>query len=122
VSKVLKSTWPECRVAILEPASAPVITEGRAGTHGVEGIGNGFVPPLLDERLYDEACAVPEDEARVMCRQLAKEEGILVGTSTGLNVVAAIALAEKLGPGKTVITVACDMGLRYVRGGLFTSE
>ncbi|KAH7110746.1 tryptophan synthase beta subunit-like PLP-dependent enzyme [Dactylonectria macrodidyma] len=112
VSKVLKSTWPECLVAILEPASAPVITEGRTGTHGVEGIGIGFVPPLLDKQLYDEARAVPEDEARAMCRRLAKEEGILVGTSTGLNVVAAIALAKNLGPGKTVVTVACDTGLK----------
>ncbi|KAF7554944.1 hypothetical protein G7Z17_g2565 [Cylindrodendrum hubeiense] len=122
VSKVLKSTWPECRVIILEPGSAPIITEGRAGTHGVEGIGIGFVPPLLDKKSYDEAWAVSEVEARIMCRRLAKEEGILVGTSTGLNVVAAIALAGRLGPEKTVVTVACDTGLKYMRGGLFTSE
>ncbi|KAH6896497.1 tryptophan synthase beta subunit-like PLP-dependent enzyme [Thelonectria olida] len=119
VSKVLKSTWPQTRVLVLEPESAPVITQGRGGTHGVEGIGIGFLPPLLDETLYDAAWAIPEDEARTMCKRLAKEEGVLVGTSTGLNVVAAIALAKELGPGKTVVTVACDTGLKYMRGTLF---
>ncbi|PYH91923.1 pyridoxal phosphate-dependent enzyme, beta subunit, partial [Aspergillus ellipticus CBS 707.79] len=100
--------------------SAPLITEGRGGSHGVEGIGIGFVPPLLDNRLYDEAWAIPEAEAREMCRRLAREEGILAGTSTGLNVVAALRLAKDLGPTKTVVTVACDTGLKYMNGGLFS--
>ncbi|PYI07094.1 pyridoxal phosphate-dependent enzyme, beta subunit [Aspergillus sclerotiicarbonarius CBS 121057] len=120
VSKVLKDKWPGTHVAVLEPATSPVITEGRPGRHGVEGIGIGFVPPHLDRGLYDEACAVEEDEARDMCRRLAREEGLLVGTSTGLNVVAAIALAKRLGPGKTVVTVAVDTGLKYMNGNLFT--
>ncbi|KAM0816721.1 putative Tryptophan synthase beta chain-like PALP domain-containing protein [Seiridium cardinale] len=121
-SRVLKAKWPQCRVTLLEPASAPFITEGRTGTHGIEGIGNAFKLPLLDDESYDEARAFPEEEAREMCRRLAKEEGILVGTSTGLNVVAAIALARELGPGKTVVTVACDTGLKYMSGPLFTQE
>lgn len=119
VSKVLKSQWPKTRVVILEPASAPTITEGRNGAHHVEGIGIGRVPPLLNSELYDEAGTVREEDARLMCRRLAKEEGLLVGTSTGLNVTAAIRLAKELGPGKTVVTVACDTGLKYMSGDLF---
>ncbi|KAL6408245.1 cysteine synthase [Ilyonectria robusta] len=122
VSRVLKTKWPQTKVVILEPASAPVITEGRGGTHGVEGIGIGFVPPLLDKELYDEARAIPEDEARDMCRRLAAEEGLLVGTSAGMNVVAALALAKQCGPGKTVVTVACDTGLKYMNGNLFSGS
>ncbi|KAI1615159.1 cysteine synthase [Exophiala viscosa] len=118
VSRILKSKWPETRVVVLEPASSPVITKGRAGTHSVEGIGIGFVPPLLKRDLYDEARCIPEEEAQAMCRRLAREEGLLVGISTGLNVTAAIALAKELGPGKTVVTVACDTGLKYMKGDL----
>ncbi|RAK73141.1 PLP-dependent cysteine synthase family protein [Aspergillus fijiensis CBS 313.89] len=120
VSRVLKAQWPSTRVVVLEPASSPTITAGRPGKHGVEGIGIGFVPPHLERELYDEAWAVEEEEARAMCRRLAREEGLLVGTSTGLNVVAAIALAKRLGPGKTVVTVAVDTGLKYMNGNLFT--
>ncbi|KAH7009961.1 tryptophan synthase beta subunit-like PLP-dependent enzyme [Ilyonectria destructans] len=119
VADVLKSCWPGCRVAILEPASSPCISEGRAGTHHIEGIGIGIVPPLLNTDLYDDAWAIEEEEARAMCRRLAREEGLLVGTSTGLNVVGALRLAKELGSGKTVITVACDTGLKYMNGDLF---
>ncbi|PYI17879.1 putative cysteine synthase [Aspergillus violaceofuscus CBS 115571] len=120
VSRVLKAKWPATHVAVLEPASSPTITAGRPGKHSVEGIGIGFVPPHLERELFDEACAVDEEEARAMCRRLAREEGLLVGTSTGLNVVAAIALAKRLEPGKTVVTVAVDTGLKYMSGNLFT--
>lgn len=122
VLRVLKTKWPQTKVLVLEPASAPVITEGRGGTHGVEGIGIGVVPPLLDKELYDEARAIPEDEARAMCRRLAVEEGLLVGTSTGMNVVAALALAKQCGPRKTVVTVTCDTGLKYMNGSLFSGS
>lgn len=131
VSRVLKGkgekrgSWgsrPGTSVVVLEPASAPAITEGRGGPHGVEGIGIGFFPPLLDRDLYDEAWAIAEDEAREMCRRLAREEGILVGTSTGMNVVGALRLARELGPDKTVVTVACDTGLKYMNGDLFSDE
>ncbi|KAL0936871.1 uncharacterized protein CTRU02_209087 [Colletotrichum truncatum] len=121
VAGVLKAARPDTRVAVLEPATTPVITEGRAGAHGVEGIGIGFLPPLLDRELYDEARAISEDEARAMCRRLAKEEGIFSGVSTGLNVVAAMQLAKELGPGKRVVTIACDTGLKYLNGDLFAA-
>ena len=122
VSRVLKKELPDCRVTVLEPASAPAITKGYGGQHSVEGIGIGFLPPVLDKQLYDDALAIDESEGRAMARRLAKEEGILAGTSTGLNVVAALKIARELGPGKVVATVACDTGLKYVRGNLFLED
>lgn len=79
-----------------------------------------FPRPLLNIDWYDEARAIDEEEGRVMCRRLAKEEGLLVGTSSGLNVVTALQLAMELGPGKAVVTLGCDTGLKYVRGNLYT--
>ncbi|WP_281407921.1 cysteine synthase family protein [Rhizobium sp. MHM7A] len=119
VARILKSRSATVRIVVLEPASSPVISKGWAGTHHVEGIGVGFVPPLLNQDLYDEARSIPEEEARAMCHQLAREEGLLVGTSAGLNVTAAIRLAKELGQGKTVVTVASDTGLKYMNGKLF---
>ncbi len=120
VSRILKATNSTTRVVVLEPESSPLLTEGRAGEHHVEGIGIGFLPPLLDRALYDEARAISESAGREMCRRLAKEEGLFVGTSTGLNVVAAIDLARELGQKATVVTVASDTGLRYLNGALFS--
>ncbi|KAJ5592285.1 pyridoxal phosphate-dependent enzyme beta subunit [Penicillium hordei] len=122
VSRVLKSRWPETRFIVLEPQSSPILTEGRAGRHSVEGVGVGFIPPHLDPSLYDEARGISEEEGRTMCRRLAEEEGLLVGTSTGLNVVGAIALAKELGPDKTVVTIAVDTGLKYMNGNLFADN
>lgn len=122
VARVLKAQMPGIRIVVLEPDGSPVITTGVPGTHHVEGAGVGFVPPLLDQTLYDEARAISEDESRVMARRLAREEGILAGTSTGLNVTAAIALAKELGPGKRVVTVASDTGLKYMNGTLLADD
>ena len=121
VSRALKAAAQGTRIVVLEPATSPLISRGQAGEHHVEGIGIGFVPPLLDRELYDEARAISEDEARRMCRRLASEEGLLAGTSTGLNVTAAIQLARELGPGATVVTVASDTGLKYMNGNLFSA-
>lgn len=121
VARMLKSADPSTRVVALEPATSPVISAGRRGAHNVEGLGVGFVPPLLDAALYDGAQAIPERAAREMCGRLAREEGLLVGTSSGLNVVGALDLARRLGPGKTVVTVACDTGLKYLSGDLFSN-
>jgi cysteine synthase len=85
----------------------------------VEGIGLGFELPLLDKNNYHEARGIDEGEAREMVRRLAKEEGIFAGTSSGMNVVGAIQLAEELGEGKSVVTVAVDTGLKYLDGDLF---
>jgi cysteine synthase len=120
VSGVLHRLNPTPRVVVLEPTTSPVISKGIKGTHDVEGISVGLVPPLLDKSLYDEARTVDETEARKMARRLAKEEGIFAGTSTGMNVVAAIELARELGPGKVVATAAVDSGLKYLAGHLFS--
>ena len=121
VSAALAEGGSQARIVIFEPASTPFITEGRAGTHHVEGIGIGFLPPLLDPERYDEARAIDEGNGRVMARRLATEEGLLAGTSTGLNVAGAIDIARELGPGRTVVTVAVDTGLKYLAGDLFTT-
>ncbi|WP_027894134.1 PLP-dependent cysteine synthase family protein [Calidithermus chliarophilus] len=119
VSRALKEAGKRARVVILEPASSAVISTGKAGAHHVEGVGVGFVPPLLDRALYDEAWGIAEQEARAMARRLAREEGIFTGTSGGLNVVGALRLAAALGEGHTVATVVCDSGLKYLAGDLY---
>ena len=122
VSKALRDGGSAARIVALEPAQSPAITGGHGGAHRVEGIGVGYVPPHLEGYVYDEARAIDEQEARNMCRRLAREEGILTGTSSGLNVVGALQLARELGPGHTVATVAVDTGLKYLAGDLFASS
>jgi len=119
VSQELRHAYSEVRIVALEPATTAILSGGNAGSHDVEGIGIGFVPPLLDGELYDEARAIDEKEARRTVRLLAKEEGIFAGTSSGLNVVGALQLAEELGEGKTVVTVAVDTGLKYLASDLY---
>jgi cysteine synthase A len=120
VSKALKAAGCGARIIALEPASAPLLTQGHGGPHRVEGIAPGFVPPHLTPGVYDEARAVDEAAARLMAKRLAKEEGVFAGTSSALNVVAALKLAKELGPGKVVATVAIDSGLKYLAGDLFS--
>jgi len=120
VSQALKAGGCAARIVALEPVSAPLLTAGHGGPHRVEGIAPGFVPPHLKAGVYDEARAVDEAEARAMARRLAKEEGVFAGTSSALNVVAALKLARELGPGKVVATVAVDTGLKYLAGDLFS--
>jgi cysteine synthase len=122
VSKALKAGGCAARIVALEPLSAPMLTQGHGGPHRVEGIAPGFVPPHLTAGVYDEARAVDEAEARAMARRLAKEEGIFAGTSTALNVVAAVKLAQEMGAGKVVATVAVDSGLKYLAGDLYTGS
>lgn len=119
VSQELKQASSGTRIVVLEPAAAPLISQGVKGSHKVEGIGVGFVPPFLKEALYDEVRTVEETEARRMAKRLASEEGVFAGTSSGLNVAAAIELGVELGPGHTVVTVACDSGMKYMSSGLF---
>ncbi len=119
VAEALRDEGSPARIVVLEPASTPVISGGEPGTHHVEGIGIGFVPPLLDHDRYDEARAIDEVEGRETARRLAAEEGLLAGTSTGLNVAGAIGLAIELGTGHAVVTVAVDTGLKYLAGDLY---
>jgi cysteine synthase A len=120
VSAALADGGSNAKIVIFEPASTPFITTGRAGAHHVEGIGIGFMPPLLDQDRYDEARTVDEAEGRSMARRLAAEEGLLAGTSTGLNVTGAIEIARELGTEHTVVTVAVDTGLKYLAGDLYS--
>jgi cysteine synthase len=121
VSRALHDAGAPTRVCLLEPASTPVISGGQPGEHHVEGIGIGFVPPLLDPELYDEVRTVTEADARAMSHRLAAEEGLLAGTSSGLNIAGAVRLAAELGAGRTVVTVACDTGLKYLSGDLYAN-
>lgn len=119
VSQALREAGSQARIVVLEPASSATISRGDAGAHHVEGIGIGFLPPLLDAAAYDEARGIDEEEGREIARRLAREEGILAGTSTGLNVVGAFQVAKELGPDHTVVTVAVDTGLKYLGGDLY---
>jgi cysteine synthase len=121
VTRAFREAGSKPRIVALEPASSPALTQGRGGAHHVEGIGTGSVVPHMISRPYDEARAIEESDARAMAKRLAREEGLLVGTSSGLNITAAIQLAQELGPGKTVATVVVDTGLKYLAGDLFTT-
>jgi cysteine synthase A len=121
VSRALKARGSHARIVALEPATSPVLTTGQGGPHRVEGIAPGFRPPHLKDGEFDEARAIDEQEARAMARRLAREEGIFAGTSSAMNVVAALQLAKELGPGKTVATVAVDTGLKYLAGDLYAT-
>jgi cysteine synthase A len=107
------------RIVALEPASSPAMTAGRGGAHSVEGIATGRIPPHMAGKPYDEARAIREEDARALAVRLAREEGLLVGTSSALNIAAAIEVAGELGHGRTVATVAADTGLKYLAGDLF---
>jgi cysteine synthase A len=121
VATVLKRHRPGIRNVVVEPAESAVLQGGRPGAHRIEGIGIGRTPPLWDPALVDEVLAVGTDEAQAMARRLAREEGLFAGTSSGANVVAAIDVARRLGPGATVVTLMVDSGLKYVNTEVFRS-
>jgi len=121
VSSVLRAARPEVRIYAVEPAASPVLSGGRPGPHQICGIGAGFVPETLDRAAYDEVIQVDEREAAEYARRLAREEGILVGITAGANTWAAVQVAERLGPGKTVLTILCDRGERYLTTPVFRS-
>ncbi len=98
----------------VEPSRSPVLSGGRAGMHGIQGIGASFVPGVLDRQVYNEIIRVEDKDAVLWSKRLAREEGILAGISAGANVFAARKIAERLGAGKTVVTVICDTGERYL--------
>ena len=102
------------KIVAVEPAESAVLSGGASGAHGIEGIGIGFIPPLWRRDMVNEIDSVSTDEAKAMAQRLAREEGIFAGTSTGANVVAALRVAERLGSGATVATLAVDSGLRYL--------
>ena len=116
VGRYLRAQGSKARLCAVEPRRSPVLSGGRPGLHGIQGLGAGFVPPVLDTGLIDEVIQVSDPDAHRMAERLAREEGFLVGPSSGANVWAALKLAGELGPGKRVATVLCDGGERYLIG------
>jgi cysteine synthase A len=114
VATVLKRRKPDVRIVAVEPAESSVLLGGPAGPHKIEGVGIGYIPPLWNRALVDEILPVKTDDAKQMARRLAREEALFAGTSSGANVVAAIRIAERLGPGAKVVTLMADSGLKYL--------
>ncbi len=119
VTRALWGHKRDIRIVAVEPAESAVLSGKPSGSHKIEGIGIGFVPPLWEPDLVNGIEAVPTDDAKAMARRLVREEGIFAGTSTGANVVAAIREASRLGPSANVVTLAVDSGLRYLSTDVF---
>jgi cysteine synthase A len=114
VATVLKQKKPAVRMVAVEPAESSVLLGGQPGPHKIEGVGIGYLPPLWEPSLVDAIEPVATEDAKEMARRLAREEALFAGTSSGANVVAALRVAERLGPGATVVTLLCDSGLKYL--------
>lgn len=119
IGEVLKAQYPEIEIWAVEPENAAILAGGTIGTHMQMGIGDGIIPAILNREIYDDIYVVTDDEAIQTSKRLAREEGLMVGISSGTNVAAAIKLAKKLGPGKTVVTVLPDTAERYFSTPLF---
>jgi len=113
VGRVLRQSNPNVRIVAIEPAKSAVLSGGSPSAHRIDGIGAGFVPPILDRSVISEVRTISEEDAQQTKLDLALREGLLVGISAGANVRIALELARELGPGKTVVTVLCDTGERY---------
>lgn len=116
---VLKGHHPGITVIAVEPAESSVLRGAQPGPHKIEGVGIGYTPPLWDASVVDEILPIGTDEAKAMARRLAQEEGMFAGTSSGANVLAAIQIGRRLGPGATVVTLMVDSGLKYLGTDVF---
>lgn len=114
VATVLKRYKPGIKIVAVEPAESSVLLGGQPGPHKIEGVGIGYTPPLWEPSLVDEIVAVKTEDAKEMARRIAREEALFSGTSSGANVIAAIRVAERLGPGAKVVTLMADSGLKYL--------
>jgi cysteine synthase A len=118
-TKSLRKHKPDLHVTVVEPAESAVLSGRTTGSHKIEGIGIGFIPPLWEPDQVDEILTVTTEGAKAMARRLARNEGLFAGTSSGANIVAAIRVAERLGPEATVVTIIVDSGLRYLSTDLY---
>jgi cysteine synthase A len=116
---VLKRYKPGIKIVAVEPAESAVLSGGRPGPHKIEGVGIGYTPPLWEPSLVDEIAPVKTADAKAMARRIAREEGLFAGTSSGANVIAAIQIGERLGPGATVVTLMVDSGLKYLNTDVY---
>ncbi len=114
IGEVLREAAADVRIVAVEPARSPVLQGGRAGLHGIQGIGASFVPGVLNREIYDEVISVRDEDAFRITERLSREEGLLVGISSGSNVWASIEVGKRLGPGCRVVTMLCDTGERYL--------
>jgi cysteine synthase A len=114
VAAVLRRHNPAAKIIAVEPGESSVLLGGQPGPHKIEGVGIGYTPPLWDPSVVDEIIAVKTDDAKAMTRRIAREEALFAGTSSGANVIAAVEIAKRLGPGKSVVTLLCDSGLKYL--------
>ncbi len=122
VGQILRAHYPNIKIFAVEPDASPVLSGGEAGYHSLQGIGAGFIPPVLDTTVYDAVIRVTDSEAITYTRRLAREEGILVGVSSGAACIAALQVAHQLGKGKKVLAIFCDAGERYLTTDLFQAE
>jgi cysteine synthase A len=116
IAEGLRRRNDRMRIVAVEPAESPVLSGGAPGAHKIDGIGAGYVVPLWQADMADAVERVSTEDAVAMALRLAREEGIFAGTSTGANVIAALRLAQRLGPDATVVTVMCDTGMKYLKG------
>jgi len=122
IGEVLKAHNPNMEIWAVEPENAAILAGGNIGTHLQMGIGDGIIPDILNQNIYDDIYIVTDEEALETAKKLARKEGLMCGISSGTNVAAAIKLAQKLGPGKTVVTVLPDTAERYFSTPLFAGE
>ena len=120
-SEVLRSELPDIQIIAVEPEDSAILSGGKPGPHKIQGIGAGFVPDILNTEIYGEVFRVSNDDAMDTARMMAKEEGLLVGISAGANVFAAMQVASREeNQGKTIVTILCDTGERYLSTPLFS--
>jgi cysteine synthase A len=123
VGEVLKSRKPGVYIVAVEPDASPVLSGGKPGPHKIQGTGAGFVPPILNTKIYDEIIRITNDDAIATARRAAREEGVLVGISAGANILAALQLAGRPEfAGKTIVTIGCDTGERYLSNPVFAEQ
>ena len=119
IGEVIKAKFPQAKIFVAEPDNAAILAGGVIGHHVQQGIGDGIIPPILNRNIIDEIILVSDECAMDAARDLAAKEGVLGGVSSGTNVCAAIRIAEKIGPGKNIVTILPDTGERYLSTGLF---
>jgi cysteine synthase A len=120
ISEIVKKHNPEAKIIAVEPSSSAVISGEKAGPHKIQGIGAGFIPEVLNQKIFDEVVRVDDEDAFETSRQLAKNEGLLVGISAGANVWAATQVASRTeNKGKIIVTILCDTGERYLSASLY---